>query len=259
MGMRVTVCELNNDPAVFAREWDALIEHVRTQQSEFVLLPEMPFSRWLFADPPGTQREAAWRTAEDKHQAGLARLAELAPAAVAATFPVTREQARLNEGFVWDAAGGYRAAHHKAYLPDEAGFWEATWYSRALPSFRPAAVATAHAGFLICSELWFFQHARTYGQAGVELLLTPRCTEPASVDKWLMAGRTAAIVAGAYSLSSARFGREGEAEFGGQGWVVDPDGEVLALTSQANPFVTVDISLDAAHAARNTYPRYIPD
>jgi hypothetical protein len=45
--MRVTVCELNNAPDVFARDWEQLVAHVKLESSELVLLPEMPFCSWF--------------------------------------------------------------------------------------------------------------------------------------------------------------------------------------------------------------------
>jgi N-carbamoylputrescine amidase len=44
---------------------------------------------------------------------------------------------------------------------------------------------------------------------------------------------------------------------GGLGWVIDPEGEVLATTTVDDPFVTVDVDLDVARRAKATYPRYV--
>jgi hypothetical protein len=60
------------------------------------------------------------------------------------------------------------------------------------------------------------------GGAGDVRSVTPRATEKASVQKWLPAGRVAAIVSGACSLSSNRSGGTGAVTFGGCGWVIDP-------------------------------------
>jgi N-carbamoylputrescine amidase len=261
--MIVTVCQLRVDKAAGPIEnWPALVAHVRAQHSDLVLLPEMPFYPWPFARRRFTQ--ATWEAAEQAHESWMPRLSELAPAAVAATRPVTRHGGRLNEGFLWSAAGGYTTAHDKYYLPDEDGFWEASWYARGDGSFQPLPVGdgerTPTAGFLICTELWFLQRARAYGQEGAQLLLVPRATERRTVDKWLAAGRVAAMVAGAYALSSNHFSEGDEAaRLGGQGWIIDPEGEVLALTSPTRPFVSLDIDLERARRARNTYPRYVEE
>lgn len=49
------------------------------------------------------------------------------------------------------------------------------------------------------------------------------------------------------------------ADFGGQGWIVGPEGDVVALTSRDNPFATADVDLTAAERAQKTYPRYMFD
>ena len=264
--MKVTVCQLPNDPDGLADGWLALVAHVQTAGSDLLLLPEMPFYPWPFWHQ--TFDPAVWQEAVAAHDRWQARLPEIAPAAVAGSRPVNEKNGRYNEGFIWDNNAhqpAYRAIHRKVYLPDEDGFWEASWYHRGQHHrddglFQPATVGSARVGFLICTELWFMDRARAYGQAGAHLLLTPRATERRTVEKWLTGGRAAAVISGAYSLSSNRFDDRGRpADLGGQGWVVDPDGEVLAVTTEQQPFVTVDVDLARADHAKETYPRYVRD
>jgi N-carbamoylputrescine amidase len=84
------------------------------------------------------------------------------------------------------------------------------------------------------------------------------CELSDSNEKWLIAGRAAAIVGGVFSLSSNRcgLGREG-VEFGGVGWVIDPEGTVLGVTSPSEPYLTIDIDLEKAVRAKTTYPRSV--
>jgi N-carbamoylputrescine amidase len=111
-------------------------------------------------------------------------------------------------------------------------------------------------GFLICTELWSFETARQYGKAGANLVASPRASVLATRDKWLVAGRAAALVGGVFSVSSNRRGiSPAGIRFGGEGWVIDPDGRVLGVTSEAEPFLTVDIDLEDAVRAKGTYPR----
>ena len=70
--MKVTVCELTNDAGRFEQEWSALCEHVREHESDLVLLPEMPFHRWLAADPEMVP--ARWAEAVASHETWLNRL-----------------------------------------------------------------------------------------------------------------------------------------------------------------------------------------
>ena len=253
--LRVTVCEMNDAPAAFAGDWSRLVAHVKTQGSQLVVLPEMPFAAWFGVSPRFDP--LLWQQVVSAHERWLARLQELAPAVVVSSRPLNAGQTRLNEGFVWDAALGYRPAHHKYYLPDEEGFWEASWYQRGGGDFSPISSGKVSMGFLICTEMWFMQHARAYGQQAIHLLLTPRATARQTVDKWLLGGRTAAVISGAFSLSSNHF--DPVADLGGQGWVVGPDGQVLGLTSHEQPFITVEIDLDQAEQAKRTYPRYVLD
>jgi N-carbamoylputrescine amidase len=252
--LHVTVCELPDDRAQFQNAWAALVDHVRTSASQLVLLPEMPFAPWLAASP--SFDASAWDAAVAEHDAWLPRLADLAPAAVIGSRPVTRGSLRLNEGFVRDTAHGYRAVHDKRFLPDEDGYWEAKWYSPGDGRFEPAAIAGAQVGMLVCTELWSLGHAQQYGRKGAEVIVTPRATGKPTVEKWLVGGKAAAIVSGAFSLSSNWTAGENAGDFGGAGWIIDPDGRELARTSPAQPFQSAAIDLDAAVAAKRTYPRY---
>lgn len=255
--MRITVCQLPNDPDELARDWDRLVAHVRAEASELVLLPEMPFYPWIGATRPF--QPAVWQAALEAHDAWQDRLAELKPAAVVGSRPVERQGRRLNEGFLWQPGNGYQAVHHKYYLPDEPGFWEASWYQRGEHEFRPTTAGPVGLGMLICTEIWFTEHARTYARTGAHLLACPRAVEAATLDKWIAGGRVAAVMAGAYCLSSNRGGidRPGQ-HWAGAGWIIEPEqGAVLAVTSADQPFVTRDLDLGLAEAAKATYPRYI--
>jgi N-carbamoylputrescine amidase len=252
--LRVTVCEMSDDGPSFASDWERLVDHVRRERSDVVLLPEMPFSPWFAAAP--VFDAAAWEQAVDAHERWLARLRELSPATVLATRPVEQRGRRLNEGFAWSKNGGYRTMHVKAFLPCEEGFWEAAWYEPGDGAFEPDDVAGARLGFQICTELWSMGHAQGYGRRGAHILATPRATTRMTVDKWLAGGRVAAIVAGAYSLSSNRASPENGPAFGGAGWVIGPDGEVLAVTDATDPMRTVALDLAVAERAKTTYPRY---
>ncbi|HVU10179.1 MAG TPA: carbon-nitrogen hydrolase family protein [Phototrophicaceae bacterium] len=254
--MKLTVTELNNDPVQLAADWDKLARHVQSESSDFVLLPEMIFAPW-FAVTDDVNDET-WDSAVASHDRWLARLNELAPAAVLGSRPVVRDGKCLNEGFVWSIEGGYRAVHHKYYLPDEPGFWEATWYQRGDRDFSTVQVGDVCLGFAICSEVWFTEHARAYGKQGAELIVSPRCTGRA-VERWLVGGRTVSYVSGAYSASANRVGTVGQVNFGGGGWLIDPDGSVLGTTSREQPFLTFEIDLERARAAKRDYPRYIPE
>ncbi|MCE1253957.1 MAG: carbon-nitrogen hydrolase family protein [Anaerolineae bacterium] len=250
----VTVCELNDQPALFEQDWQRLLNHVKENGSQLVLLPEMPFSAW-FAIP--RQFDAiSWQNAVTSHQNWAARLKELSPALVASSQPVNDNDKRLNQAYIYEDQH-LRPAHQKYYLPNEEGFWEAEWYQRGDGDFSVINSRKINMGFLLCTELWFMQCARSYGQQGAHLILSPRASGRNTVEKWLVAGKAAAMISGAYSLSSNHC--DPEADFGGTGWVIDPDGKILAKTTPKNPIISVEIDLDKAIEAKKTYPRYVLD
>ena len=257
--MKITVCELPNDFSTFEGAWERLVDHVGIEGSEILLLPEMPFSPWLAQTKEANPDQ--WEESVENHMKWIARLEELAPATVISTRPVSAGGIRNNLGYIWEPGNGMQDVHAKYYLPDEAGFWEASWYQRGDGEFSAVNTSKGKLGLLICTELWFTQHARHYGKQGIHFLACPRATPKTTAAKWVAGGQTAAVVSGAYCLSSNLSGTTPDGgDFAGVGWIIEPEeGMVLGLTSAEQPFLTVDIDLAKAEKAKNTYPRYVLD
>jgi N-carbamoylputrescine amidase len=250
--LKVTVCEMPDDRAEFEGAWARLRAHVRREKSDLVLLPEMPFFYWFPASPKPDLK--VWEDAVAQHRKWMGRLGELGSPVVLGSRPVNRGGRRLNEGFVW-AGGKARGVHYKRYLPDEGGYYEATWYDMGDGRFVLFDAGRWKSGFMICSDLWSMADAQAYGKGGAGLIAVPRCTGDKSVEKWVAGGKVVAVVSGAYCLSSNRRGIRGPATFGGTGWVVDPDGNTLGLTSKGRPFLTAEIDRQRTVKAKKTYPR----
>lgn len=255
--MRVTVCQLRNDDDGLDADLQALSSHVRERGSDLLLLPEMGLGPWLAAtrdvDP------AAWEAAMAAHEQRLGRL-DVGATVVAGTRPVLTRGEPRNRAYVRATDGALEDGHEKHHLPDEAFYWEASWYRPGDGPGETFTIAGARAGLVICTEMWFFQHARRFGQEGAQLLLVPRATPHRTQERWLFGGRSAAVVSGTYCLSSNPYLPYGAAaDLAGVGWVIDPEGRVLATTSPEVPFATVDLDLAAADQAKTTYPRYVND
>lgn len=251
----VTVVQFPDDTAALETAFAALIEHTKRAKPDLVLLPEMPFYPWVgYTDQVDP---AQWQAAVDAHEEWLSRLPALGASVVLGSRPVLDADTPHNDAFIWQKEAGTQFAHRKHYLPNEPGFWEATWYRpSAAPTFKAGTAGDLKVGFMICSDLWFGEHARGYARQGVHILANPRATEAQSVEKWIAGGKAIAVMSGAYCLSSNRAGRGlGGVSFGGGGWVIDPDGNLLARTTDTEPFVTVAIDPGKAEAAKKTYPR----
>jgi N-carbamoylputrescine amidase len=253
--VRVTVCQLADERDRFEAEWKALCTHSRAERSALVLLPELPFARWFPAEPTFDAR--VWQRVVGMHRRWETRLRQLGAPYVVGTRPVEREARRLNEAFL-ATPRCTRSIHEKRYLPDEEGYWEASWYAPGDGAFDAVRADDVVLGVQICTELWRLDLARHYGLRGADVIVVPRATPASSRERWIVGARAAAIVSGAFCVSSNRSGASmGGDDFAGAGWIVDPEGEVLALTSDAEPFVTLDLDIQRARAAKGTYPRYV--
>ncbi|MCI0694575.1 carbon-nitrogen hydrolase family protein [candidate division KSB1 bacterium] len=254
--MKLTVCELSDNLDDFQKDWKALAEHVRQQRSDLVLLPEIPACPWFATKAKFDLM--VWRRVIWQNRQFLNRLGDLAPAFVLATLPVEQGSLRLNQAFVWGQTLGYQPVHAKTYFPDEPGFFETKWFHPTPRDFTPYQLGETKIGFLICTELMFNEWARHYGRQGVHLVAVPRATEKTSVERWLIALRMAAIVSGAFVISSNHVGvGPSGVNFGGAGAIISPEGEVLGVTSSEQPFITIEVNLEEAEAAKKRYPRYV--
>jgi N-carbamoylputrescine amidase len=255
----VTVCQLSAEPDKLENQWRELVTHTTQNESELVLLPELPFYPWICSlQPVDTQ---LWLEAVETHILWNHKLSELGANIVIGTRPIVDSDTRkrYNSGYVWTTQSDIQDIHEKVYLPDEEGFWEASWYERGNKLFQPLVYTGIGIGFAICSELWFMEHMREYGKRGIHFLVCPRGTPIETVDKWIAGGRAAAVISGAFCLSSNHYGLAPDEQtvLGGVGWIIDPEGNVLATTSDKNPFITLDLDLKIAEDAKSSYPRYI--
>ncbi len=257
--MKVTVCQLDNRPERLDAEMAALTTHVQQQQSAFLLLPEMCFFDWLAAKR--NPDHGRWLQAVEAHANRILDLGKIGASAIVGTRPVVNESGEFrNQAYLWTAGPRVLPVHEKYYLPDESGYWEKSWYQRGEPRFDTCSALELTIGIQICTEMWFFEWARHFARTGAELLCVPRATPHGSTEKWLAGGRAAAVCAGAYGLSSNLWNPPGsQADCGGLGWIVSPEGDVLATTDPDSPFATVDIDPEFARRSKSTYPRYVAE
>lgn len=251
--MRVTVCELPHEPGAGAAAWAGLCQHTSRHRSELVLLPE-----FALVEPVWVGRlfdQARWAAALAQSDAWLQRLPELGAAHVVGTRPASIDGRPFNQGYIWSAAGGLTQLRRKFFLPDEPGSWEARWFDRGDPDFPAFHAGALTFGLNICTELWALETYGAYVEKGVQVILSPRATAAETMAKWLAVGVVAAARSGAFSVSSNRVDPTGAC--GGVGWIISPDGEILASTSSEAPFATIDIDLAASAAARVGYPRSV--
>lgn len=256
--MKVGVCEMTPELAPGSSEWDALRRTLEREKAELLVLNEMPFGEWVAAVPEFDAD--MWKRACEAHEAGVARLEELGCPVVAGSRARNLELRRVNEAFVWTSADGATGAHTKQFFPDEEGYYEARWFEAGERHFNVVPAGDVRVGFLLCTEVMFNEHARHYGRSGAQAILVPRAVGKASLSRWLVAMRMAAIVSGCYVLTSNRGGVDSKGQlFGGRGWIIDPEGEMVAQTSAATPVVFHEIDPELVARAQTEYPCYVKE
>jgi N-carbamoylputrescine amidase len=138
-------------------------------------------------------------------------------------------------------------------LPQQEGGWEETWFDRGLQHAQPVHDGAFCYSELVCTELMVSTAARRLGQSGVQMIAAPRAT--GGHPRWEVAARMTAIAAGAFVVTANRKG----GSLAGGSWIVAPDGDIVARTSEAAPIVSLEIDLRMAGTARLTYPRNVRD
>jgi len=260
--MKVTVCQIDPRAGKVESALEDLAAHIKAENSDFLLLPEMCFSDWLAGSPPGVDSDDKWAKAIADHNRHIAGLGALGAHAILSTRPIlTPENSRRNAAYMWTQDAPAPADfHEKYYLPDEEDYYEASWYDRGPKEFNTARALGMRIGVQICTELWFFEWARHYARSRVDLLCVPRATPHGNVEKWIAGGQAAAVCAGAYCLSSNLWApKESNANLGGGGYIIDPEGTLLARTDEATPFASAEIDLAFTKASKKTYPRYVAE
>ena len=255
--MNVTVCQLNNDPRIFEKEWIELVAHCAQNQSDLLLLPEMPFYSWIAntSEIHDSKKEKAI----EAHEAWLSKLDELGDTMVAYSKPIQKDGEFYNTAFIWSNKNGHQKVRSKYFFPEEEGFYEDTWFDREPKQFELIIIDGIKIGFLLCTEIWFTEYSRKYGLDGMDILLCPRATGSSSIEQWVRCGQTSSVVSGAYCLSSNRSGiGEDNFDWGGTGWICQPmDGGSLGATSDESPFLTIDIDVAKSKQAKSEYPLYV--
>jgi N-carbamoylputrescine amidase len=252
--VKFSVCQLPDDLCTTDLDWKRLERRIIRDRSDIMLLNEMPFGPWLARE--STFDDSLATASIHAHESALTALSDLS-AAVISSRPVRSATRLSNEAFIL-AEGRYQAIHHKHYFPEEAGFFESSWFAPSLPGFEVSEYRGIRFGVLLCTELMFTEWARHYRRQGAHVIVCPRasCT---SMRNWDAAARMASIASGCYVLSSNRVSRSPVAEphFGGRGFAYSPTGELIGETSDSVPLITIEIDKAAVAEAQRNYPCYV--
>jgi len=256
--MKVTICEMSDNEDNFIVDWNELNTHLEENKPDLLLLPEMPFGKWI-----ASEREVnsdAKRESAKKHEKWISKLEQLNAGYIIYSRPIIAGDKFFNTAFVYEKGKGHFKIHSKSFFPEENFFWEETWFDHEeVTRFEPLEIAEIKIGVLLCTEMWFTEYARHYGKQGIDILLCPRASGMASVNQWIRCGQTLAIISGAYCLSSNRSGAGDHGfQWGGSGWIAEPvSGNLHGITTPREKFITMEIDIDKSRNAKKEYPLYV--
>jgi N-carbamoylputrescine amidase len=231
------------------------LEEAKAGGAGLAVLPEIPLNPWSPAtrtpDPDDAEIEGG---ARQEMLGACAREAGIGVVGGAIVIdPATGK--RHNTALVFDTNGTLVSTYRKVHLPDEDGFHEPCHYE---PGNAPPEVVWGFAlplGIQICSDMNRPQGCHLLAAMGAAAILNPRATQASTYERWKLVFRANALTSTAYVLSVARPAPEHGVPLGGPSIAVDPNGEVIAESTDAVVLVQLDERVVAD--ARRRYPGYL--
>ena len=259
---RVFICQspIEIYPSTFY--WDQYKNFQTCSKSDLLLLNEMPFDHWHFEHKDAS--EARVLQSPSKHIEAIKLLSDTCPfAALIASAPrQLNHNTLINQSFLWQQNTNFTLqwGHSKQYFPEEAGFYESTWFKPGSTRYELFSLGKLKIGVLLCTDAMFIQWGRFYAKKGAHIIAAPRSTTPDVDQRWETLLRALAFTSGCYVFSSNRYGASSEnLFFGGESFAFDPKGKPLGRTSVDNPILYFDIDLSLSESAKTEYPLYVKD
>jgi N-carbamoylputrescine amidase len=170
-----------------------------------------------------------------------------------------------NSAVVLDADGSIAGLYRKMHIPDDPLYYEKFYFTPGDLGFLAFQTRYARIGVCICWDQWYPEAARLTAMQGAELLLYPTAIgwipgekDVQGVDQysaWQTMMRSHAIANGLYVGAPNRVGREGDIQFWGGSFCVDPYGKILQQAGHdAGETLIVECDLSLINTARTHWP-----
>lgn len=233
----------------------ARLRAARDAGADLAVLPEIPLNPWSPATPVMRDDDAE-EPGGGRHRTMAAAARDVGIGLVGGAIvrdPSTRR--RRNVALVFDARGTLVASYAKVHLPDEPGFHEPCHYEPGDTIGSPVRAFGLPIGVQICSDINRPAASHALAAMGAVAIVHPRATESTTYERWKLVLRATALTTCAYVLSVNRPGPEQGVPLGGPSLVVDPNGEVLAEST--DPIVLARIDEEVLASAAKRYPGYL--
>ena len=231
------------------------LEEAKAGGAGLAVLPEIPLNPWSPATRTPSPDDA--EPADGQRQQLLSACARQVGIGVVggAILIDPSSGKRHNTALVFDKNGTLVSTYRKVHLPDEDGFHEPCHYE---PGNTPPEVVRGFAlpfGIQICSDMNRPEGCHLLAAMGAAAIFNPRATQASTYERWKLVFRANALTSTAYVLSVARPAPEHGVPLGGPSIAVDPNGEVIAESTDAVVLVQLDERVVAD--ARRRYPGYL--
>jgi beta-ureidopropionase len=243
------------------RAVEAMREAAR-RRAELIVFPELAIDRFF---PRRSGETGARGLAElipgPTTEAVRAIARELSLVTVFNLYERTDDGRHHDASPVIDRDGRLHGVTRMAHITQSEGFWEQDYYDPA-PAQAPPVYPTrvARLGVAICYDRHFPEYMRGLGLGGAELVAIPQAGTAGEWPEGMLEAevRTAAFQNGYFAALCNRVGKEGELDFSGESFVVDPEGRMLgqALPGEEDLLVVdLDLSLVESSTARRLFFR----
>jgi N-carbamoylputrescine amidase len=170
-----------------------------------------------------------------------------------------------NTAAVIDETGKVIGRYRKMHIPDDPRYYEKYYFTPGDLDFLAHPTPRANLGVLVCWDQWFPEAARLTAMAGAQILFYPTAigwwhgepkeVRPKQVNAWETIQRSHAIANGVFVAAVNRVGAEGDLEFWGNSFIVDPFGEVIARASGKDEEVLIaECDLAQIEQVRRNWP-----
>jgi predicted amidohydrolase len=247
--MKISTADFPDEIDRYESALEIISRHVEDQKPDLLVLPEMPFTPWVFHTH--TFDQTVWDNAVDTHAEWLDRFARDISVPLISSRPTNVDGKRLNQAFYLDIDRKIHPLRSKYYLPNDFPAVEAPWFDVGDKPGEVFDLAGHRIGVQLCSELMYAETPRLIGENGASIIIQARAT--GGNPRWRAASILAAVTSGAFVIGANRHSVERD-WFTGGSWIYSPDGELLTETNSDTPIKTFEIDIAQSKAARSEYP-----
>lgn len=161
---------------------------------------------------------------------------------------------RFNTTFVISPNGDVLGHYRKNHIPYHPGWYEKFYYqpgNSGWPVFYHQGMTF---GVQTCWDNLFPEGSRILGLKGVHLILAPRGTGDYSRPRWRTQLAANALANQCFVASTNRVGLEGTYRFGGDSFVVDPNGTITSASPNTEELLVVPLNLNLVYESRREWP-----